>query len=136
MKNKTQYSCQSCGFSTSKWLGRCPECGGWNSLVEEKVVNTKDNSIAAVRDQFQVPGKTTANVIKLGDENSNLRPGFSNRSFTHSKELDRVLGGGMVPDGFVLIGGDPGIGKSTLLLQVADGFMQTNPDKHVLYVSG
>lgn len=136
MKNKTQYSCQSCGFSTSKWLGRCPECGGWNSLVEEKIVNTKDNSIAAVRDQFQVPGKTTSNLIKLGDENSNLRPGFSNRSITHSKELDRVLGGGMVPDGFVLIGGDPGIGKSTLLLQVVDGFMQSNPEKHVLYVSG
>jgi len=136
MKNKTQYSCQSCGFSTSKWLGKCPECGAWNSLVEEKIVNTKDNSIAAVRDQFQLPGKSTTNVIKLGEKNPNAQPGFSNRSFTHSKELDRVLGGGMVPDGFVLIGGDPGIGKSTLLLQVADGFSQTNEGKRVLYVSG
>jgi DNA repair protein RadA/Sms len=136
MKNKTQYSCQSCGFSTSKWLGRCPECGAWNSLVEEKIVNTKDNSIAAVRDQFQIPGKQNSTVIRIGDENPNSRGGSSNRSLTHSKELDRVLGGGMVPDGFVLIGGDPGIGKSTILLQVADGFAQTNPEKKILYVSG
>ena len=136
MKNKTQYSCQSCGFITSKWLGRCPECGGWNSLVEEKITNTKDSSIAAVRDSFQVGNKGTSNIIRLSDENPNLVSGFSNRTLTHSLELDRVLGGGMVPDGFVLIGGDPGIGKSTLLLQVADGFAATNPGKKILYVSG
>ncbi len=136
MKNKTQYSCQSCGFSTSKWLGKCPECGAWNSLVEEKIVNNKDNSIAAVRDQFQIPGKQGGNVIRIGEENPNTRAGFSNRTLTHSAELDRVLGGGMVPDGFVLIGGDPGIGKSTILLQVADGFAQTNAGKRILYVSG
>ncbi len=105
-------------------------------MVEEKVVNTKDHSIAAVRDQFQIPGKSASSVIKLGDENQNIRSGSSNRTLTHSKELDRVLGGGMVPDGFVLIGGDPGIGKSTILLQVADGFTKANPDQRVLYVSG
>jgi DNA repair protein RadA/Sms len=136
MKNKTQYSCQSCGFSTGKWMGRCPECGAWNSMIEEKVVNTKDNSIAAVRDQFQVNAKTGGNIIRLNEENPHSRSGFSNRSLTHSKELDRVLGGGMVPDGFVLIGGDPGIGKSTLLLQVADGFAIKNEGKKILYVSG
>jgi len=136
MKNKTQYSCQGCGFNATKWLGRCPECGAWNSLVEEKIINTKDASIAAVRDSFHIPGRTAAGIIRLSDENKNLVGGASNRSLTHSRELDRVLGGGMVPDGFVLIGGDPGIGKSTLLLQVADGFTQSNPDKKILYVSG
>ncbi len=117
-------------------MGRCPECGAWNSMIEEKVVNTKDNSIAAVRDQFQVNAKTGGNIIRLNEENPHSRSGFSNRSLTHSKELDRVLGGGMVPDGFVLIGGDPGIGKSTLLLQVADGFAIKNEGKKILYVSG
>jgi DNA repair protein RadA/Sms len=136
MKNKTQFSCQSCGFSTSKWMGRCPECGAWNSMIEEKVVNSKDNTIAAVRDQFQIHQKPGAGLIRLNDENHHSAQGFSNRSLTHSKELDRVLGGGMVPDGFVLIGGDPGIGKSTLLLQVADGFSEKNNGKKVLYVSG
>ncbi len=105
-------------------------------MVEEKVVNAKDNTIAAVRDQFQVTGKAGGNIIRLNEENPHSRSGFANRSFTHSKELDRVLGGGMVPDGFVLIGGDPGIGKSTLLLQVADGFAVKNEGKKILYVSG
>jgi len=117
-------------------MGRCPECGAWNSLIEEKVVNTKDNTIAAVRDQFQVPGKSGSSIIRLNEEGPNSKPGFSNRSLTHSKELDRVLGGGMVPDGFVLIGGDPGIGKSTILLQVAEGFALKNEGKKILYVSG
>jgi len=136
MKNKTQYSCQSCGYSSAKWLGKCPECGAWNSFVEEKITQTKDSSIAAVRDTFQGTNRTSLGAVALNDERIHAISGGSHRSPTHSDELDRVLGGGMVPDGFVLIGGDPGIGKSTLLLQVADGFAKNNPGKKILYVSG
>lgn len=133
MKTKTQYTCQSCGHSTLKWLGRCPECGTWNSFVEEKITQTKDSSISSVREQFKTDGKPRPSIVKLGEDIGEA--GARHRITTGSPELDRVLGGGMVRDGFVLIGGDPGIGKSTLLLQVAQGLSDHGVNK-ALYVSG
>lgn len=135
MKTKTQYTCQSCGHQSAKWLGKCPECGSWNSFVEEKISSTKDSSIAAVREEFS-SRPSGGGVIRLNEKTSGQT--VRTRLGTGSPELDRVLGGGLVRDGFVLIGGDPGIGKSTLLLQVAQGLIQTSPDamKKILYVSG
>jgi DNA repair protein RadA/Sms len=136
MKTKTQYTCQSCGHTNPKWLGRCPECGSWNSYVEEKTTQTKDSSIAAVRETFGASGSAQGGFIKLGDTSSTDGNKTKHRNSTGSPELDRVLGGGMVRDGFVLIGGDPGIGKSTLLLQVAQGLTENAGLERILYVSG
>ncbi len=136
MKVKTQYSCQSCGHVSAKWLGKCPECGSWNSFVEEKTTSTKDSSISAVRDNFKSDLGPQPAFIKLGDETEFTKSGAKHRQPTGSPELDRVLGGGMVRDGFVLIGGDPGIGKSTLLLQVAQGLTSNANVQKVLYVTG
>ena len=119
-----------------KWLGRCPECGSWNSYVEEKVSQAKDSSISAVRETFGGPSRGTSAVVKLGDASGATPGAVKSRNSTGSSELDRVLGGGMVRDGFVLIGGDPGIGKSTILLQVAQGITEHSPVERVLYVSG
>jgi DNA repair protein RadA/Sms len=135
MKTKTQYTCQSCGHMNPKWLGRCPECGAWNSYVEEKVTTAKESSISAVRESFQGGQAGTSAWVRLGDEPKDA-PSQRHRRSTGSTELDRVLGGGLVRDGFVLIGGDPGIGKSTLLLQVADGLLKNGALSSVLYVSG
>jgi len=133
MKIKSQYVCQSCGTISVKWLGRCNDCGAWNSFVEEKIQPTNattKKSHASVREEF----RESRHAVKLShaiEQSPNIRP----RNSTGLIELDRVLGGGMMKDGFVLLGGDPGIGKSTLLLQVASGF--TNRDEgSVLYVSG
>jgi DNA repair protein RadA/Sms len=136
MKTKTRYTCQSCGHMNPKWLGRCPECGSWNSFVEEKTTTTKDSSISAVRETFAGPGSTQGALVKLGDTSHSAATQTRNRYSTGSAELDRVLGGGMVRDGFVLIGGDPGIGKSTLLLQVAQGLTEQASLERILYVSG
>jgi DNA repair protein RadA/Sms len=135
MKTKTQYTCQSCGHMNPKWLGRCPECGAWNSYVEEKITASKESSISAVRESFQPSQPGGSPWVKLGEEPAGSGAGKHRRS-SGSAELDRVLGGGMVRDGFVLIGGDPGIGKSTLLLQVADGLLKVESGARVLYVSG
>lgn len=135
MKTKTRYTCQSCGFFSAKWLGKCPECNSWNSFVEEKVTATKESSISAVRESFAevMPG---SGIVRLNDESRSKAQ--KQRFSTGSAELDRVLGGGMIRDGFVLIGGDPGIGKSTLLLQVAQGLTAAAEQdvSKVLYVSG
>ena len=121
-KSKSYFFCKECGCQSASWLGRCPECGAWNSFVEE-VVHTEQkggNSKRATNAQSQ------PKLIQQVAANS------SQRHTTHSAELDRVLGGGIVPGSLVLIGGEPGIGKSTLLLQTA---LWIN-DKRVLYVSG
>jgi DNA repair protein RadA/Sms len=104
-KAKTVYSCTECGGQSPKWQGQCPHCGVWNTLVE---------SIAAPQPtRFQtVAGKASA-VRMLGTVDAKSSPRFP----TGLEEFDRVLGGGLVPGGVVLLGGDPGIGKSTLLLQ-------------------
>lgn len=125
VKTKTQYVCQKCGYVSPRYLGRCPNCGAWNSLVEEieerpSKANQKSNTTF------------TGQVIKpqLIDEVSTTE---TPRIKTQYEEFNRVLGGGIVPGSLVLIGGDPGIGKSTLLLQVSG---QLAPKQRVLYVSG
>lgn len=115
---KTQHVCQQCGYIAPQWLGRCPECGEWNSLVEEVSVKAKPVSS---RKNFSV---TPLNQVASQDV-YRLASGIS--------EFDRVLGGGLVPGSLVLIGGDPGIGKSTLLLQTASRMAEQGT--RVLYLS-
>ena len=110
-KDKTIYTCNECGGTCPKWLGKCPHCQAWNTLVEsvaEPVASTKNNRFAALA--------KTAEVVALAD----IEATDMDRTPTGLDELDRVLGGGIVEGGVVLIGGDPGIGKSTLLLQALD----------------
>ncbi|MDN5300849.1 MAG: hypothetical protein PWQ60_363 [Thermoanaerobacteraceae bacterium] len=117
MKEKKRFVCQQCGSVALKWMGRCPECGSWNSIVEEIIHPVEKTASCSKKPQLM------DEVIYSEEE----------RTTTYIKELDRVLGGGIVPGSLVLLGGDPGIGKSTLMLQ-ACGFLSR--DKKVLYVSG
>jgi DNA repair protein RadA/Sms len=120
----TTFICQNCGYQSRKWLGKCPECGEWNSLVEERVVTTKKG---AGRNGFRLREAKAVEYNEIESQDDvRLSSGVD--------EFDRVLGGGIVPGTLVLIGGDPGIGKSTLLLQVADKLSATGAT--VLYVSG
>jgi DNA repair protein RadA/Sms len=121
-KTKNIYVCQSCGVTSPKWAGRCNACGEWNSIIEEIEVVGKDKTIA------NLAMRTLSKPLTLNEIATNAMQRFS----TSNDELDRVLGGGMVPGSMVLLGGEPGIGKSTLALQVA---MSIN-DKLVLYISG
>lgn len=119
-KNKVVFVCNECGYESAKWLGKCPSCNEWNSFVEEKVIgNSKPNEAK----------KEKAVVTKLDSvekqEISRITTGFS--------ELDRVLGGGFVKGSLTLLGGEPGIGKSTLILQICD---KIKVNGTVLYVSG
>ena len=123
MKTTTKYVCSECGYSSPKWLGKCPSCGEWNTLNEEvELPKTKYASVSPTGSLSQAPRK-------LKDITTSEEKRFK----THSKELDRVLGGGIVPGSLVLVGGDPGIGKSTLLLQIC-GNLGSSCD--ILYVSG
>jgi len=126
-KDKTQYTCTECGGTSPKWLGKCPSCNAWNTLIEGAVeaggsVKNRYAGMAAL-----VPA---AEVATLSDIEAAEVP----RTPTGQEELDRVLGGGMVEGGVVLIGGDPGIGKSTLLLQAMDGLQRSG--LNTLYVTG
>ena len=123
-KSETIYVCQSCGHQSRKWLGKCPECGEWNSLVEERAQTVKKGS---ARNSFALREVTAVPF-------SEIEPQDDVRVSSGVTEFDRVLGGGIVPGTLVLIGGDPGIGKSTLLLQVADRLSAQGTT--VLYVSG
>lgn len=118
---KNIFFCQNCGHEESKWLGQCPMCKEWNTFVEEKVTGVTSGKAKAVRETNIV---TLSSVVTDDDE----------RIRTEIAELDRVLGGGIVPGSLVLVGGDPGIGKSTLLLQVCQRLAAMN--KKVLYISG
>jgi len=123
VKLKTIFACQSCGYQSPKWLGRCPDCNNWNSFVEE---------------DYSAPStKTKERVALYRDEPVLLKDveiKEAVRMQTEIQELDRVLGGGIVPGSVILIGGDPGIGKSTIALQLSNQL--TKNDKTVLYVSG
>lgn len=121
---KSIYFCQNCGHEEAKWLGQCPMCKEWNTFVEERVDSgiTKGTTVAARAVQ-------EAKVIPLTEVSAD----DDTRNQTGIKELDRVLGGGIVPGSLVLVGGDPGIGKSTLLLQVCQRMAQS---QKVLYISG
>ncbi len=122
--SETIFVCQSCGHQSGKWLGKCPECGEWNSLVEERARQTKK---ASGRNGFRLRDITAVAYSDIESQDDvRISSGVT--------EFDRVLGGGIVPGTLVLIGGDPGIGKSTLLLQVADRLSSSGTV--VLYVSG
>jgi DNA repair protein RadA/Sms len=122
-KPKTFFQCQTCGSMSPKWLGKCPDCGEWNSFAEEKKeIVTRHTSIAAHL------GKSEPQSL------SSVKHDAGQRISTGIQELDRVLGGGIVAGSVVLIGGDPGIGKSTLLLQTLSGIARKNGT--VLYASG
>jgi DNA repair protein RadA/Sms len=131
MKQKTIYSCQECGAQTQKWLGRCPECQAWNSLVEETLVPTTAGAGAAAASAGARYSLAATAGPRLYEDVDTV---VSARLTTGIDEFDRVLGGGVVPGSLVLIGGEPGIGKSTLLLQAAAHFANTTGP--VLYSSG
>jgi len=122
-KTKTVFFCSNCGAESPKWVGKCPSCGEWNTYVEETVVKantTEKNTLRKSKKPKPIP-------ISI----DSIESGNTLRYKTGSKELDRVLGGGLVPGSIILVGGHPGIGKSTLLLQLA-----LHQRKTVLYVSG
>lgn len=122
----TAFFCQNCGYESPKWMGQCPSCREWNTFVEETVqksAGSKAGNAPARRIQIQEP-------VRL----SGIKPQENLRISTDMEELDRVLGGGIVTGSLVLVGGDPGIGKSTLLLQMCK--ILVNKGKKVLYVSG
>ncbi len=123
-KKKTAFFCQECGAQSPKWIGKCPSCGKWNTFVEEVIAGDEK---AEWEEEFKTPAAKSAPKI-LDD----IEAGKEQRIKTNDAELDRVLGGGIVPGSIVLIGGEPGIGKSTLMLQVA---LQLNM-KNIIYVSG
>ena len=123
-KTETVFACQNCGHQTGKWLGKCPECGEWNSLVEEKSQPTRRSG---VRNGFKLRDVSAVPFTEIEPQDDVRIP-------SGVTEFDRVLGGGIVPGTLVLIGGDPGIGKSTLLLQVADKMSAAG--SLVLYISG
>ncbi len=123
-KAKTQYSCTECGGVSNKWAGQCPSCSSWNTMVESLVETSGGNRFSAQKGLVQ-----GAPVVRLADIEASDVPRFG----TGIDEFDRVLGGGLVAGGVVLIGGDPGIGKSTLLLQALANLSRI---KRALYVSG
>ena len=121
-KNKTVFVCNECGYESAKWLGKCPACNSWNSFFEQKIVESKNSSLKLEDKKKNIPQKLNTYEAK---ETSRTSTGFG--------ELDRVLGGGLVKGSLVLLGGEPGIGKSTLILQICD---KVKGDGKVLYVSG
>ncbi len=121
MKQTTKFVCSECGYTTPKWLGKCPTCNSWNSFSEETEIQSSRYSANTI---------TTSTPPKKLSE---ISTDDAERITTHISELDRVLGGGIVKGSLVLVGGDPGIGKSTLLLQICD---KVKTEKSILYVSG
>ncbi|MEQ9423939.1 MAG: DNA repair protein RadA [Cyclobacteriaceae bacterium] len=121
-KTKTVYTCQNCGTNSAKWVGKCPACGEWNTYVEEVLEKAPKSSWKAAEDKTSKKKATPIKQIVKNDQE---------RAVTGDAEFNRVLGGGIIPGSLVLLGGEPGIGKSTLMLQLALGLT-----KKTLYVSG
>lgn len=119
MKNKTVFICSECGYESPKWLGKCPGCGSWNTMVEEM----EERRVSGIYAESSKPKKLRS--IEISEEE---------RYKTGLGELDRVLGGGVVKGSLILVGGDPGIGKSTLMLQISNSIGESH--QTVLYVSG
>ncbi|WP_316737930.1 DNA repair protein RadA [Pedobacter aquatilis] len=124
-KSKTAYFCQSCGYESAKWLGKCPSCSQWNTFVEE-IVEKTPASVPTWKNE------NTARKVNKPSKVDEIEQSVERRVSTNDKELDRVLGGGLVEGSLILIGGEPGIGKSTLMLQLALNLK----GKKLLYVSG
>ena len=129
-KEKTVYVCSNCGQESAKWIGKCPACGQWNTFKEFKALPPTPSKGKGTfgGGGISAKGSDAARVLRLNEISSNDEP----RIDLHDTELNRVLGGGLVPGSIVLLGGEPGIGKSTLLLQTMLGLA----DKRILYVSG
>lgn len=127
-KDKIMYVCDNCGQESAKWIGKCPACGQWNTFKEIKVADTKKKVVATSAAASAGHQLRENKVLRLKDISAKDDP----RIDMHDDELNRVLGGGLVPGSIVLLGGEPGIGKSTLTLQT----MLALTDKRVLYVSG
>jgi DNA repair protein RadA/Sms len=126
-KNLSQFICQNCGNQSPRWLGKCPECGSWNSYVEEKIERTRKT---VKRGDVSEP----VAITDIGSDGEERIP-------TENRELDRVLGGGFVPGSVILVGGDPGIGKSTLALQMLNDIgrekvKRGSSESRFLYVTG
>ena len=126
-KTATVFFCQNCGYESTKWLGQCPGCREWNTFVEETIDKTvlKNTGTGSRRERREASEPCVLSEIAIREENKTL---------TGIKELDRVLGGGIVQGSLTLVGGDPGIGKSTLLLQVCHNLSEAG--HKVLYISG
>jgi len=120
-KKKTTFVCQSCGNQSAKWLGKCPQCSEWNSFIEEIINQEPSGSFSTSRGKVNKPKSL-----------KDVQPLTQKRLIFEDVELNRVLGGGAIPGSLILLGGEPGIGKSTLMLQVA----LKNSQYKVLYVSG
>ncbi len=120
-KIQSAFFCQSCGTQSPKWLGKCPQCNEWNTFVEEIITKESESK-----------GGYTSNKISKPTLINDIDHGAEKRIITNDKELNRVLGGGIVPGSLILLGGEPGIGKSTLLLQ----FALSSKSRKILYVSG
>ena len=118
-KSRIKYICTSCGYESLRWLGKCPECDSWNSFSEELVETSKRKKASSIKQKSSI---YKINEISATEED---------RVKTGIKEFDRVLGGGIMPGSVILLGGDPGIGKSTLAMQAA-----ANITSNVLYVTG
>lgn len=123
MRAKTSFSCQACGHQAPRWLGRCPDCSGWNTMKEERQAPTGKGRPAMMK-TAQAQATPIADIEVVGEDRRQTRIG----------EFDRVLGGGVIPGSVILIGGDPGIGKTTLLLQALPRLSTMH--EPVLYVSG
>ena len=126
MKTKSVFVCSECGAQSPKWMGKCTSCGSWNTMEEEFIQHTPSSSKVAV---MSAPTLSSSAPKTIKDIDST----DESRTLTGMGELDRVLGGGLVKGSLVLVGGDPGIGKSTLLLQICE---QIGKTEKILYVSG
>lgn len=127
-KKETVFFCQSCGYESGKWMGQCPGCKEWNTFVEERAVRPVGGSGSGRANRMNLPAESVPAAL------STVTTAQEERTATGMAELDRVLGGGIVPGSLILVGGDPGIGKSTLLLQVCR-ILAAGP-REVLYISG
>src|SRR5262249_49372284 len=123
---KSLYCCQECGSQQPKWMGRCPDCGKWGSLVEEAAPSASSDRLDR-GSMFRMRKVEPVAYAQIESQNESRQP-------SGIAEFDQVLGGGIVPGSLVLIGGDPGIGKSTLLLQVSNELVRVGGK--VLYISG